>query len=98
MLIGPHERHAQPAPGNAATLFSAVPAKRRTRFAAGERLVSSELGARDDRPLLASQRPSQVRPLLLLERKNNVPVLLHVHDGPTLGLRFVECLVELPNA
>jgi hypothetical protein len=53
MLIGPHECRAQPAPSNAATLFNAVPAKRRTWFVAGERLVSSELGARDDRPLLA---------------------------------------------
>ena len=53
MLICLHQPDAPPAPRNAATLFNAMSAKRCTRFAAGEWLVSSELGARDDRLLLA---------------------------------------------
>ena len=43
---------------NAATLFNAMSAKRCTWFAAGEWLVSSELGARDYRLLLAASCPS----------------------------------------
>jgi hypothetical protein len=55
MVIGLHERHAPATPRNAAIPFNAVPAKRCTWFAAGEWLVSSELGARDDRLLLAER-------------------------------------------
>ncbi len=32
--------------------------------------------------------------LLLVERKNHTPIVLHVDDGPALGLRGVERFVE----
>src|SRR5580692_7340085 len=28
-------------------------------------------------------------------RKHRLPVALHIHDNPTLGIRFIQCLIEM---
>src|SRR5450755_35007 len=51
----------------------------------------------DTRCKPAAPRGTRCAALLLLERKDHAPVLLHVDDGPALGLRLVERLVELAD-